>query len=493
MQHLPEDIINKSGLAFLRAYYRMRDRAGSGKTVTQPNVETEGGIIADGHLSFNTKMGEPFTATLEATSYDTIGEVKYKTQGKILAWDSFAIGTLVTAFVFSYSYAFNQFTIHKIGLIYSVILLLVLMIVMTALYFFMFRWMQRYRYIYAIEQFKKYHADEQWIAIGDSIFDGPENKYFKELKSQCVLNGFGLLSVEEDLRVQLLITPSRKEVFGKKRANLKFDDRNLGNKKGRIAQLKNFGSKIASKNPLRDKFIFKRNELGRYQKSFTGQILLSVFSIFLLTGIFYTQLQDAPFNYVDEQAYVDSLENYAQRTFPEFDEPVIDTAWVDPYKKEQSYLDLNDDRNTLTDIEAGDWDGEVTDSPLFGEGLIEIDAISRNDKKQVIMSAGDGTSNTYDCSRLYNMHGKFYLVQDNIYSSFYAAEKRIQQMNKKGIPLNAFCLGCLEKGNKQYVVHYDFFSASRGEAKEVVARYKKLLRKKGIKGKKVSVRSLEFE
>ena len=492
MQHLPEDIINKSGLAFLRAYYRMRDRAGSGKTITSANVETEGGIIADGHLSFSTKMGEPFTATLEATSFDTLDEVKYKTQGQILAWDSFAVGSLVTAFVFSYSYAFNQFTIHQIGLVYSVFLLLGLMIVMTALYFFMFRWLQRYRYIYAIEQFKKYHADEQWIAIGDSIFDGPENRYMKELKSQCVINGFGLLSVEADLRVQLLITPSRREVFGKKRANLKFDDRNLGNQKGKLAQLKKIGSKLASKNPLRNQTMFKSNAFGRYQKSFTGQILLSVFSLFLLTGIFYKQLQDAPFLYVDEQAYVDSLENYQQRTFPEFDEPAIDTAWVDPFTKEQSYLDINEDRNTLSDIEAEDWDG-ISDSPLLGEGLIEIDAVPRKGKKQVILSAGDGTTNTYDCARLYNMHGKFYLVQDNIYSSLSAAEKRIKQMNKKGIPLNAFCLGCLEKGNERYVVHYDFFSASRSEADEVVKRYKRLLKKKGVKGKKIAVRSLEFE
>lgn len=492
MQHLPEDIINDSGLSFLRAYYRMRDRAGSGKTITSSNVETEGGIIVDGHLSFSTKKGEPFTAALEATSFDKLDEVKYKTQSQILAWDSFAVGSLITAFVFSYSYAFNQFTIHKIGLIYSVFLLLGILLVTTILYFLLFRWMQRYRYIYAIEQFKRYHADEQWIAIGDSIFDGPENKYLKELKAQCVINGFGLISVEQDLRAQLLITPSRREVFGKKRANLKFDDRNLGNQKGRLAQLKRIGTKLVDKNPLRNQSIFKTNAFDRYEKSFTSQILLSVFSIFLLTGIFYKQLQDSPFHYVNEKDYVDSLENYAQHTFPEYDEPAIDTPWVDPYKKEESYLDINDDRNVLESLDAEDWDG-MTDSPLLEGGLIEVDAVARKAKKQIILSAGDGTINTYDCSRLYNMHGKLYLVQDNIYSSFSAAEKRIKQMNRKGIPLNAFCLGCLEQGNKRYVVHYDFFSATRGEAKQMVTKYKQLLRKKGVKGKKVSIRSLEFE
>ena len=53
----------------------------------------------------------------------------------------------------------------------------------------------RYRYIYAVEQFKKYHADEQWVAIGEDVFENPNDKYLKELKKQCVYNGFGLISM----------------------------------------------------------------------------------------------------------------------------------------------------------------------------------------------------------------------------------------------------------------------------------------------------------
>ncbi len=493
MAYLSEDIIKKRGVSYLKSYYRLRDRTGSGKTQTQFDVMTEGGIIADGHLSFLAKNDEPFTATLEATSFDTIDELKYKLQSNILAWDSFAVGSLITAFVFSYSYAFDQFTIHKIGLIPSVILLVGIFILATAAYYFSFRWMQRYRYIYAIEQFKKYHADEQWIAIGENIFNGPEDKYMKELKAQCVMNGFGLISIDYNLEPQLLITPSRREVFGQKRARLSFDERDAFLKRGPIARLKNMGSTIAGKLPGFGKSIFKKEGLGRYKKSHFSQILLSLFSMALLGGIFYTQMQDSPIVYVDEKTYVDSMEQLALNTFPEYEEVSIDTPWVEPFKKEEGYLALEGEKNTPPDdIEAEDWD-DIIFSPLLGEDLVEIDAAPRGDNNQIILSTGTGEVNTYDCTRLRNMHGTFYLVQDNIFSSFAAAEKHIKRMNKKGIPLNAFSLACLDSGNQQYVVHYDLFCATKAEAKEAQVAYRKLLAKKGMKKKKPSIKSLQFK
>ena len=84
-------------------------------------------------------------------------------------------------------------------------------------YQYLFQWIKRYRYIYAVEQFKRYHADEQWIAIGEDVFDEPTDPYLKELKDQCVINGFGLMMIDDNLDTHLLITPSRIEVFGEKK------------------------------------------------------------------------------------------------------------------------------------------------------------------------------------------------------------------------------------------------------------------------------------
>jgi len=471
----------------------MRDRAGSGKTIATLDVQTEGGIIADGHLSFMTKVGEPFTATLEATSFDTFDEIKYKTQGRILAWDSFAVGSLITAFVFSYSYAFNQFTIHKIGLLASVILLIASLIIMTGSYYFLFRWMQRYRYIYAIEQFKKYHADEQWIAIGESIFDGPENKYLKELKAQCVYNGFGLVVVDHELRAQLLITPSRREVFGEKRKALKFDDRDVSLQRTPTAKLKRLSGKVLNKLPKSSRGLFKTKMLGRYQKGFGGQILLTVFSLGLLLGIFIKQLDDKPFNYVNEQEYLDSMKRYSAKTFPEYEEVAIDTPWVDAFRKEKGYLALDDSKKKTTrNIEAEGWDS-FESSPLFEKEISEVKSTKAGADNQIILSTEAGDVITYNCTRLRNMHGKYYLIQDNIYSSFQTAQKRIRQSGKEGIPLNAFCMGCLQKGNTKYIVHYDFFFEQRAEAVESAKVYKKRLNKTGVKDKKILIRSVTFK
>ena len=61
--------------------------------------------------------------------------------------------------------------------------------------------MPRYRSIFAIEQFKQYYADEQWVAIGKDTFSEEEDHFFQELKKQCVYNGFGLLSMDDEFDI----------------------------------------------------------------------------------------------------------------------------------------------------------------------------------------------------------------------------------------------------------------------------------------------------
>ena len=126
MEYLSEDIIKKAGLRFLKSYYRQRERSGAGATHARYDMMTEGGIIVDGHLSFTATNGAPFTATLEATSSLTKDEVRCKRQKTLLFWDSFAVATVSSALVFSYSYAFDQFTINQIGFAAEILLMLVI-------------------------------------------------------------------------------------------------------------------------------------------------------------------------------------------------------------------------------------------------------------------------------------------------------------------------------------------------------------------------------
>ena len=84
-------------------------------------------------------------------------------------------------------------------------------------------WLRKKRYIYAIEQFKQYEATEQWIALGEDVFESHLVKDFVELREQCVDNGFGLVMVDKNLDVQMLITPARDAVI-ENRKGLVFED-----------------------------------------------------------------------------------------------------------------------------------------------------------------------------------------------------------------------------------------------------------------------------
>ena len=190
------------------------------------DVRSKTGIIADGHLSFPMEDGQSFVATFEATSYDTREEVRYRIQSRLLIWDSLAVGSILTAFMASYAYTFHRAMIKMAGLWMSLAALTLILLLAYLVYYFLFRGLHKYRYIYAIEQFKRYHANEQWIAIGEDVFLTSEDHFFRELKDQCVLNGFGLISVDRDHEPQLLITPSRQEVFGSKRRMTSFVEQN---------------------------------------------------------------------------------------------------------------------------------------------------------------------------------------------------------------------------------------------------------------------------
>ena len=141
----------------------------------------------------------------------------------------FAISSAIILFGLAFALTYREFTITFVSL-QKVIITLVsaLLLISSVAFLFIYRG-HRFRYIYAVEQFKRYHADEQWIAFADDVFDSPEDKYLVELKKQCIKNGFGLLSVSQNLNSQLLITPTRDEIFDKRRVSLTgFDNGMLG-------------------------------------------------------------------------------------------------------------------------------------------------------------------------------------------------------------------------------------------------------------------------
>jgi hypothetical protein len=233
IQHLSEDTIKQVALVCLQSHYRFRPglmRSEFEKSTyldARYDVEFGEDVIADVFIAYPDRDGELFTATVEATSHQKKEEVCYDVQTKLLRWDAAAVSiTLVSSFILLL-YWLGDFQLDSL----QGLLLLLLFILLTGIGILLFEWicrtwftaLDRYHYIYAVEQFKRYFADEQWIAIGTDVFwdetvgeeeivEGSNSPEFLELKDQCIKNGIGLIEVQEDLTPIILMTPERRYV-----------------------------------------------------------------------------------------------------------------------------------------------------------------------------------------------------------------------------------------------------------------------------------------
>jgi hypothetical protein len=214
---LHEDAIKKAFIPFLKSFYRYRYEFHPETMETALDNVGADGLVADGMLRFKKTDGAYFTCTYEATSLDKSGEVKYTLNVVYFLWDCLAFGGLLAALLYAWFYTVRLPWLADLQLAGNMGLLLgVSAMGFLGWYFTMQKW-RKYRYIYAIEQFKRYFADEQWVALGADVFIAPHDPYMEELKRQCIFHGFGLALVHWDGSVRTIATPSRLGVFGKDR------------------------------------------------------------------------------------------------------------------------------------------------------------------------------------------------------------------------------------------------------------------------------------
>ena len=290
-----ENNIKKSALRFLKMYYRHRPR--NGKTDIKVDQSTREGIIADGLLTFPQKDESPFVASVEATSFDTRNEVKFTMQHQLLNWDAFMWSCFLVAVVVLFGHYFHLFTFQK-GHIELTAVLSIFFLSTFIGYRYFFSKRAKYRYIYALEQFRQYHVDEQWVAIGDNVFYGAEDPSFDELKVQCVRNGFGLLSIDKELNSHLVISPSRDELFGSGRKVLSFMGGDNLVKSPTLNQAKGFWGLIKSKIG----WSTPDQSVLRYRRSFYKPVFASVLMLGLIGFVAYEDLREKDVDYVKNEA-----------------------------------------------------------------------------------------------------------------------------------------------------------------------------------------------
>jgi hypothetical protein len=448
LEYLHEDTIKRATLAFMKTYYKFRPR--TGETVIRYDMMHPSGVIVDGHLTFPKEDGSTFIATFEATSTSTAPEIRFRLQRRQLLWDAFACGSGVAAVFTLALYLAGLWSVLQLGWVFSAAMTLAVMFLGFLAFHLFRRSAERYRYIYAIEQFKQYHADEQWVSIGNDIFSSSSDPNFVELRTQCVKYGFGLVTVDHDEHVNLLITPAREEVFGKKRRDLKFVE-----------------APSVNETPLGIPRLSSRS-LDRFQRPYLGQLTGVAASLLILAGIFYRSWSENPVETVS------NAENYRQEM-----EKTAGTM-----QPEDSGMVINPD-----DVEKN-----ASAKPYMPPAT----AISDPPKTQpqiglYVYSMADGQYIAYDCARV-GMSGQRYVVQDLLFADFDMAQQRIEKLKTYGLIANAVSLACTKNAKSTgYCVYYEAIFSDVKVANAKAVKIKNELTNLGLTNDFIQLRILDFE
>lgn len=394
--------------------------------------------------------GEDFRATIEATSRDSQHEVRFQLWRSLLKWDSAACAAAFVATGFTALYVQDVLPMKQFALAVWVGFLLVAFLLTAPLFYVLLSPMRRYRYIYAIEQFKQYYADEQWVAIAEDVFSNyHDDRYYLELRGQCIYNGFGLLVVRENKPPIMQVTPSRQDLFSNRRQLIPLFSQLEIN---RMAQEDKYPDWLRQ---------FKPRKLINISKEFKYQMSVCLIALLAVIGVLYLESQDRPIKVLEYDEYLAEMDNARQENrfniMPDSIRPnqyMIDTpfVWPPPYRKdEQAYLSL----------------GLTATSPPGPVPLLEPET---QDAGFIMAFPGVAGLITYDCSRL-RIGGDAFVVQEGIYSSYSQAAGRIAELASYGLETSGLWLGCFQDEGRSYIVFFGPVFRGAAEAGRALKEY----------------------
>jgi hypothetical protein len=448
LQSLTEKDIKSSTLRYLKHHYRFRQRQGSWELSS--DLRGKGGIVADGFLSFVQPSGEVFRATFEATSYHTREEVRYRKQKMLLYWDGLAVSACFASVLLLLGLFRSWVTVEELTLSGAIAVFIGLFVVGFFAYLFLFQRWRRYRYIYAIEQFKRYHADEQWVSLGEDVFANlTSDPYYLELKNQCIYNGMGMLIVRTDGSILMQMSPARNEMFGKKRSRIDFlnsDDLQNMLDQGRYPEWMS---------------TIKPGNLMRFQRRYKYQMLVVGICLAITGAVLYEEVQ--ALKTIEEEspeAYLERMAETRQRN-ERYTQPmtfVLDTliTWPYPIRKDvNAYLSIEPQSPAAVPLSP------VVRPGRTGEGFIgHLEGASPY---------------TYDCSRLRPMSSTGYIIQEGVYRSYSEVTARVRALEDYGFTASAVWLGCFNEMEKGYVLYFGLVFDDPGVARSSLQSYQQRL------------------
>lgn len=424
-------------LGYLKLHYKYRDR--QGESNTQLAAKTNTGLVADGHLQFAIDDDQDFIATVEATDYWHRDELWYRHTTDLLLMDSIAAALGVLVLGLGILYIQGLVSVFQLGWLNSILVIVLLVILLTSLFFLCLWSRPRYRYIYAIEQFKAYFADDQWVVFSFDVFPNYENKYYKELRRQCIRYGFGLLEVDASRNIKVLLSPAREDAVKNNRQVMEF--KGIANI-GKSVSLTYLPSLRREGKP----YFSGRSDLLRFRPAFTNQLAIITACLFLLGALFYKDSKNTPITYVNEEAYVKQRQELKEALADQKASEGIFYFKIDSgvfVRRSRYYLapsivfDVNQDPIPLAEVEQSSI--SVYQGGAFEEVPCEEYLLESNNR---------------------------YLV---FFASYYQLDEAKQaaiELRNHGIPANVAWANCFFQERPFYLIFYEYFFINPERAEE---------------------------
>jgi cell division septation protein DedD len=509
---LSEEAIKQRFVPFLKDFYRKRYEPISGSESVELDNIAEGGVVADGKMSFRKGDGSPFVCTYEASSRDKSEEVKFKLNINYFLWDCAAFGTILAAIAYVGFYVSRLpwlITLHVVG---NLGLLIGLgMIGFFGWYFTMQGW-KKYRFIHAVAQFKQYFADEQWIALGEDVFPSPLDPYLVELRNQCVYHGFGLALVPAEGNVRILVTPSRLGVYGKDRKMAHWVTRQqwyqgVSQSMGMVAKMKPPDQLTVLWNRMTRPVHYLavdpiRRILGKpfgqtasvYTQFMQAQGIqkwLMAAAFLVLIPLFTKVISHRDINEAD----LEKLQSWRSSSNPEDQYGYVVDGDPIPYEKTVStgitkQYPIPANRPEEDDVQEINLSGDDEEEEPNTINLSAKRATTPPPAPKTVKKATAAAvkSKQDPCAAWEKRSG--WLIQDNAFGSTGNADSRLAQLRKQGITAEKVSQQCLGSSAKGYIVYIGTIQKNEAAARKMADSLEKSLKKAGLGSKKLLLRKI---
>ena len=457
MNQVTEDEIKKEVLKFLRGYYKSRPRASD--IEVSSDLRGVGGIVADGFLAFKEEDGRNFIITFEATDYHRRDELRFTILKQLIYWDAAAMAYLTVALLFILAHVQKWLAVLPHYFWWGVFFLQLIIFLFGLIWYYLLRPLPRYRYIYAIAQFNQYFADDQWVAYAHDVFPGYEDPYYKELRRQCIHNGFGMVEVGEDLHVKLHMAPSIDDPeFQLKRRVVQFFTKN---------DFTQFVEKNISTRDWWTQFVDWLNNLPlrqnlqnllRFERPVYKQMGVILACIGAMTLILAREFKKKPIRYVDEATYEQQMTAYMQRLYGNenlIQDIILDSTDIKPFIK-NSLPYIYRPESSLTPEEA------------------------RNLREKIVVYTSKGFIH-YPCSRLRSVGDQRFMVRMGVFYDSDLLKRAIGRFRRLGVAVNGIWGPCFFPNSKYYILFLEDLYPSRQEALDAMTETKAKLSPAGIK------------